>query len=83
MSAYTQAAGPLAAEAGLQMVSRTEEVHLLKGEWPFEGRLIIERYSSLQALLDFWYSEGYQEAKKLREGLLGVNFLVAVEGVEP
>lgn len=36
MSAYRQAAGPLAAEAGLQMVSRAEEVHLLEGEWPFE-----------------------------------------------
>jgi hypothetical protein len=54
-----------------------------QGEWPFEGTFMIERFNSLQAVLDFWYSSGYQEAKKLREGLVDVDFLIAVEGVAP
>jgi hypothetical protein len=33
----------------------------------------------MKALLDFWKSPGYQEAKKLRNE---VNFIIAVEGVE-
>jgi len=32
------------------------------------------------SLTDFWYSEGYQAAKKLREGLSTINFIVAIEG---
>jgi uncharacterized protein (DUF1330 family) len=80
---YQRAAGPLASEAGLTYMSRGAEVHVLEGEWPFEGSFMIERFNSLQAILDFWYSPGYQEAKKLREGLLDVDFLIAVEGVAP
>ena len=34
----------------------------------------------MAVLKEFWYSDGYQEAKKLREGLSKVNFIVAVEG---
>ncbi len=83
LGAYAAAAGPLAAEAGLSYVARGPEVHVLEGEWPFEGSFMIERFNSLQAILDFWYSPGYQEAKKLREGLLDVDFLIAVEGVAP
>ena len=83
LGAYAAAAGPLAAEAGLSYVARGPEVHVLEGEWPFEGTFMIERFNSLQAILDFWYSPGYQEAKKLREGLLDVDFLIAVEGVAP
>jgi uncharacterized protein (DUF1330 family) len=78
---YSRAAGPLAAEAGLSYVARSTEVHVLEGEWAFEGTVMIEQFNSLQAILDFWYSPGYQEAKKLREGLLDVDFLIAVEGV--
>ena len=34
----------------------------------------------MAAVLEFWYSDAYQEAKKLREGASKVNFIVAVEG---
>ncbi len=80
---YAEAAGPLAAEAGLSYLARGPEVHVLEGVWPFEGSFMIERFNSLQSILDFWYSPGYQEAKKLREGLVDVDFLIAVEGVAP
>lgn len=34
----------------------------------------------MQAIGDFWYSDGYQAAVKLREGLSTINFIVALEG---
>ena len=78
---YQRAAGPLATAAGLSYVARTPEVQVLEGDFPFEGTVMIEQFNSLQSILDFWYSDGYQEAKKLREGLVDVDFLIAVEGV--
>ena len=44
-------------------------------------KFVIERFRSMKALKEFWYSEGYQEAKKLREGVVKINFIVALEGV--
>ncbi len=34
----------------------------------------------MAAVMEFWYSDTYQEAKKLREGASKINFIVAVEG---
>ena len=56
-------------------------VTVLEGEWPYDEGILIEKFTSMAALRAFWYSDGYQEAKKLREGALKVNFIVAVEGV--
>lgn len=76
---YQQAAGPLATAAGLSMVATSQAPEVLEGNWPY-GNVAIERFDSMQALREFWFSEGYQEAKKLREGLSTINFIVAVEG---
>ena len=42
---------------------------VLEGEWPYDEGIVIERFRSMKALKEFWYSDGYQEAKKLREGV--------------
>ena len=76
---YRQAAGPLANAAGLSMTAASQEPKVLEGAWPY-GNVAIERFSSMQALRDFWFSDAYQQAKKLREGLSTINFIVAVEG---
>ena len=76
---YRQAAGPLAAAAGLTMTATTQQPVLLEGNWPY-GNVAIEQFSSMQALRNFWFSEDYQQAKQLREGLSTINFIVAVEG---
>ena len=76
---YSEAAGPLARDAGLQMLSSGQEPLVLEGSWPYKN-LTLEIYPSMSALKDFWYSEAYQQAKKLREGLATVHFIVAVEG---
>lgn len=75
---YLNAAGPLAQEAGLQMIAPSQPPLVLEGNWPYKN-VTLEAFPSMDALNDFWYSDGYQQAKKLREGLSVVNFIVAVE----
>ncbi len=41
--------------------------------------MIVEKFSSMDALLSFWNSPEYQAAKRLREGLIEANFIIAVE----
>ena len=81
MGPYRQAAGPLATKAGLEILaSGNPALHVLEGQWTHAGGLTIERCRSMDDLLAFWNSSGYQEAKKLREGLVEMNFIVAIEG---
>ena len=78
-AAYQQAAGPLARAAGLSMTAGAQQPVVFEGAWPYQT-LAVERFDSMEALKAFWYSAAYQEAKKLREGLSTVNFIVCVEG---
>ncbi len=75
---YQQAAGPLARAAGLTMTASAQQPVVFEGTWPYQS-LAIERFDSMDALKAFWYSDAYQAAKKLREGLSTVNFIVGVE----
>jgi uncharacterized protein (DUF1330 family) len=77
-AAYQQAAGPLARAAGLTMTASSQQPVVFEGTWPYQT-VAIERFDSMDALKAFWYSDAYQEAKKLREGLSTVNFIVGVE----
>jgi uncharacterized protein (DUF1330 family) len=81
MGPYRAAAGPLATKAGLEILaSGNPALHVLEGAWTHDGGLTIERYRSMEELLAFWNSPGYQEAKTLRQGLVEMNFIVAIEG---
>ncbi len=82
IAAYREAAGPLANAAGLEVLARAthEQLLALEGEFPFQDGITIERFRSMKDLKDFWYSDAYQEAKKLREGVAQINFIVAFEG---
>jgi uncharacterized protein (DUF1330 family) len=75
---YSAAAGPLARDAGLQMVASSKEPVVLEGDWPYKN-VTLEVYPSMEEIKAFWYSDAYQTAKKLREGLAEVNFIIAVE----
>ena len=78
---YAEAAGLVALESGLEILARTESVsedYVFEGEWPFEGGLTIERFESMEAFKEFWYSDAYQAAIPLREGKVDINFIVAV-----
>ena len=82
MAAYREAAGPLARQAGMQMLGSGESgrtVQVLEGKWPYDGRVAVEKFRSMKALLDFWNSPAYQKAKTLREE---AHFIVAIEAAE-
>ena len=77
---YRQQAVPLAEAAGLEILG-SGEIELLEGDWDHFPALTLEKFDSKAALHKFWYSPEYQQAKKLREGHLDIQFIVAVEGV--
>lgn len=77
---YRQQAVPLAEAAGLKILG-SGEIELMEGTWDHFPALTLEKFDSKAALNKFWHSPEYQQAKKLREGHLDVQFIVAVEGV--
>ena len=77
---YRQQAVPLAEAAGLETLG-SGEIELMEGDWDHFPALTLEKFDSKAALHKFWYSQEYQQAKKLREGHLDVQFIVALEGV--
>ena len=77
---YRQQAVPLAEAAGLEILG-SGEIELMEGSWDHFPALTLEKFDSKAALNKFWHTPAYQEAKKLREGHLDVQFIVAVDGV--
>ena len=77
---YRQQAVPLAEAAGLEILG-SGEIELMEGDWDHFPALTLEKFDSKASLHKFWYSQEYQQAKKLREGHLDVQFIVALEGV--
>lgn len=83
LAAYRQAAGPLAMAAGYQQLATQPSkasVQVLEGQWPYEGFVTLEKFTSMKDLLGFWNSAGYQAAKKLRADATKMDFIIAVEG---
>ena len=83
LAAYRQAAGPLAMAAGYQQLATQPSkanVQVLEGQWPYEGFVTLEKFTSMKDLLNFWNSDGYQSAKKLRADAIKMDFIIAVEG---
>ena len=85
LTAYAQAAGPGASAAGAKILARDSSANLtvVEGQWPYDqqadGVLVIERFDSKQAFLDFWYSDEYQAAIELRKGKVELDFVLVVE----
>lgn len=61
------------------MIASSKEPVVLEGYWPYKN-VTLEVYPSMEELEAFWYSDAYQAAKELREGLAEVNFIIAIEG---
>ena len=75
-----KAASPAAVAAGGgRFVVRGGELTVLEGDWT-PSRLVVLEFPDLATAEQWYASEGYQEAKKLREGAASLN-MVAVEGV--
>ena len=82
LAPYAEASAPLAQAAGLEFLANSKPV-LLEGKWPYqEGMVAVEKFSSKEELDKFWNSEAYKEAKKLREGVVDIDFIIAVEEPE-
>ena len=79
---YREVAGPLARQAGVKMLGAGvpgSTLHVLEGTWPYKGRVAIKQFRSMKALLDFWNSAEYQQAKTFRTE---ADFIVAFEAAE-
>ena len=82
---YIAAAGDAIASAGLKRVARSAEIgqqRVLEGSWPYSGFVAIEQFESLDQVLSFWRSDHFQEIKKLREGKIDIDFVIAVEAFQ-
>ena len=83
LEVYSEKAGPVAQKAGINIIARNERVTsdlLLEGNWDYPGFVVIEEFTSMEHLKEFWFSPDYQQAIKLREGKVKLDFVVAVNG---
>jgi len=62
------------------MLARGGRQQVVEGVVGFERHVLVE-YPSFEAALDFYHSEAYQRAARLRLGGAGINELVIVEGI--
>ena len=75
-----KAASPGAVAAfGGRFIVRGGELAVLEGDW-HPKRVVILEFPDLETAKQFYESERYQEAKKLREGAANLR-MVAVDGV--
>ena len=74
-----KAASPGAVQAGGgRFLVRGGELAVLEGDW-HPSRLVVLEFEDLAAARDWYESEIYQEAKKLRDGAARLR-MVAVQG---
>ena len=76
-----KAASPGAVQAGGgRFLARGGELAVLEGDWQ-PSRLVVLEFDDLAAARQWYQSEVYQEAKKLRDGAARLR-MVAVQGVD-
>ena len=73
---YQAIAGPLAGKMGGYVPLAYASPEMIDGELPTGGFYFIERYDSLAGLKAFVNSPEFQEAKKLRDQVADVHFMM-------
>jgi uncharacterized protein (DUF1330 family) len=76
---YKAASPGAVAAGGGRFVARGGELAVLEGDWN-PSRLVVLEFPDLAAAKEWYASEQYQAAKKLREGAARLS-IVAVEGL--
>ena len=76
---YKAASPGAVAAGGGRFVARGGELAVLEGDWN-PSRVVVLEFPDLEAVKEWYASEQYQEAKKLRDGAARLN-IVAVEGL--
>jgi uncharacterized protein (DUF1330 family) len=77
---FSEAVVPLAEKAGFEMLAAFPP-QVLEGTWPERSTVIVQKYGSMDELLNFWRSAEHAEVKRLREGIIDSHFVIAVEAV--
>jgi uncharacterized protein (DUF1330 family) len=78
-SDYVRQAGPASKKFGAEILARGGRYEILEGV-EFFNRHVLVRYPSFEAAREFYYSDVYQNAAKIRQAGAGVNEVVIVEG---
>lgn len=79
---YQAVAGPLAAETGGYVPLAFSEPRSIEGEAPAPGLFFVERYDSLEGLENFVRSPEFRRAKKLRDEVADVHFMLAIDAYQ-
>jgi uncharacterized protein (DUF1330 family) len=77
---YKAASPSSVAAGGGRFVVRGGELVILEGDWQ-PSRLVVVEFENLEAAKQWYESELYQEAKKLRAGAAHFR-MVAVQGID-
>jgi uncharacterized protein (DUF1330 family) len=77
---YKAATPAAVAAGGGRFLARGGEVAVLEGDW-WPSRLVVLEFEDLAAARQWYKSQAYQDAKKLREGAASFR-MIAVQGVE-
>ena len=80
MRAYGAAAGPTLAQGGASVLVVDAQPEKLEGEWPVDQTVVIE-FESVEAARNWYTSEGYQKAAKIRHAAAECNAVI-VSGFE-
>lgn len=80
MAAYGKAAQPAMTGDGLSMLVVDRAPQLLEGQWHGDQTVVLE-FESVQAAQDWYHSDAYQAAAKLRQAAADCNAVI-VSGFE-
>lgn len=80
---YQAIAGPLAGRMGGYRPLAYADPRMIEGEVPTTGSYFIERYDSLEGLQAFVNSPEFREAKKLRDQVADVHFMMWLPAISP
>ena len=75
MGAYAKLAQPTMASGGATILAVETKPELLEGEWHGNQTIVLE-FESVDAARAWYYSEGYQQAAKLRQAAANCNAVI-------
>lgn len=81
MAAYARAAQPAMTPGTVSILAADPAPQSLEGQWHGDQTVILE-FESVQAAKDWYHSEQYQTAAKLRQAAADCNAVI-VSGFEP
>lgn len=75
MLAYGKAAQPTMASGGAKILAVETKPELLEGDWHGSQTVVLE-FESVDAARAWYFSEGYQQAAKLRQAAADCNAVI-------